>query len=218
MVRLIEAAIASLCFALVLGGCGTPNVWSTGYMAGPVTERLPRPADKTVEIRGVAKAEILQLVEAQVEKLREWGVAPEDVSQSQEAELNQMWFDGLRFRGDSAQYFGFAISHLWYPEPLNPYDGRLEAYARKIGANLVFVGYEYMGKVRQTKMVPDSISTGSAYGSARTLNSAGGFGSAKASAFGSSVTLRPQEVEVDQHDYVVLFWRKVPMEKWPLPP
>lgn len=200
----LSAVVATLFLAMGAVGCASP--WESSFRRNPALNGRKFPPTESAQIRAI-EFERLQQYAAKEKSLRVASTtAPEDLTEEDRLAAKNRLLETLqlRERGDEVEVLGW--SEFTDFDMLDAHDGRLEKFARKIGADYAIVASQYVGKVTRTIDRPMTTYSNTYY---TTLRGHRGRHGGTYSVTDTSTTWVPVNVVEDQYLYTAAFVRKL---------
>jgi hypothetical protein len=152
--NVIQAAVLAL--AASGPGCAT-NPWEASFR-GPAGTTPARPsadaARAAVEVRLVTMDQVRAAARRAEAYLAEHKLAPEDMSDGDAAALRTMYMEEFRFKTEAESMTHLGTSTFTASRASDRDDPALLEFARKIGADVVFVATEFAGRGVEYRQTP----------------------------------------------------------------
>ena len=194
---------------VLLGGCANP--WRDSFVPNPAFRDVTFPATKSVIVRRVEPDRLAVYYQAAHERAMASDIAPDEWPQAKRLEEKEDFLRALRISDGPREVVFLGSSAFMHAGTMDLFDGQLEQFAEKLGADYAVVSEEYVG-------LRDHV----VYSPVTTYGWGGGWGGAWGGGWGGGydrygpwrsdfdfyTTYVPVVVAVDSYHYVAFFLRK----------
>lgn len=129
---------------VLLSACGCSNVWSSGYR--PYAQAPALAPDERVTVREIPWERMEAALREQEELRAATDVHWEEWSREQRLEASAKLLTALQISDDPERVRLVGVTSFRTTDPVRPWDGQLEKFARKQGAHYAIWSDRYLGK------------------------------------------------------------------------
>ncbi len=152
----IKAGFVLMLSIMVLGlttGCAF-NPWQGGYRPAPTQMSQAHEMRTHTAVRQIPWPRLEQFLNTEADLLTQSDVAVEDWTPQQQAEARDRMMRALKLAEKPGELEVIGTSTFQTDRKIDPKDGQLAEFARKIGADYVVYSTRYLGKQDTIRMVP----------------------------------------------------------------